>query len=107
MLYRDFFNHWVQEKSYSLSPHTSVMYKQHGKKYVLPHLGHIKLNEITPQQRDWDTAVRNLTLDTYSHVLPGMQMEAADNFGQALLNYATKDATISKNKRATATLIHV
>jgi hypothetical protein len=34
-------------------------------------------------------------------------MEAADNFGQALLNYATKDATISENKRATATLIHV
>lgn len=45
-----------------------------------------------------------LTMDTYSHVLLSMQMEAADNFGQALLRRATKDATISENEHATTVL---
>lgn len=49
MFYNDFFNHWVEEKSHSLSPHTSIMYKQHGQKHILPYLGHVRLNEITPR----------------------------------------------------------
>jgi integrase len=49
MLYSDFFNHWIEEKAHVLSPHTSIMYRQHGQKHILPCLGHVRLNEITPR----------------------------------------------------------
>ncbi|SDH00718.1 Phage integrase family protein [Aneurinibacillus thermoaerophilus] len=63
--------------------HATIMLKQGvHPKIVAERLGHSRTQ---------------LTLDTYSHVLPSMQAEAADNFGQVLDRYATKNATTSEN----------
>ncbi len=92
--------------------------------YTLPHLGHISLAKLTPPhihglcsdmlgrglfprgvpltQRTPREALGHagvvITLDTYSHVLPGRQEEAALNFEQALRDAKIERQTSSEKR---------
>lgn len=39
---------WLQSREYEVSPQTLRNYRDHASRYILPHLGKLKLSEVTP-----------------------------------------------------------
>ena len=93
----EFLTDWLANHESDLTPSTARRYGQHVRLRILPHLGHVRLRDLTaPQLRHWLTVIAQETTPRGTPVSPATVIQARVVL-HAALDAAVTDGLLSVN----------